>query len=282
MAKILSGNELAKEIKLSVTEKVESLAKYGIIPKLCIISATSDPSSQAYVKSIAKSCEKIGINCELVDLGSKANQSDINQAVSEAAKSTKIHGIIIQTPLPNGVSKDILSNLVPVEKDVDGINPASTGLLTQNQPSFAPATAQASLELLKFYDVKIESSHAVVIGRSNVIGKPVAQLLLNNDATVTICHSKTKNMEDIAKSADILIVAAGKANLIDNKYTNDNQIIVDVGINFDENGYMVGDVNFEDVEPNVAAISPVPGGIGPVTTAILLKHTCESAEKAIK
>lgn len=282
MAKILSGNELAKDIKLSITKKIEHLNKNGVIPKLCIISATSDPSSKAYVKSIAKSCEKIGIACELIDLGSKASQEDLNKAVSDAAKSNKIHGIIIQTPLPNGVSKDILSNLLPVEKDIDGINPASTGLLAQNQPSFAPATAQASLELLKFYDVKIQSSHAVIVGRSNVIGKPVAQLLLNNDATVTICHSKTKNMEDITKSADILIVAAGKANLINHKYINENQIIIDVGINFDENGYMVGDVNFDDVEPNVAAISPVPGGIGPVTTAILLKHTCESAEKAIK
>lgn len=282
MAQILSGNELAKSIKETTAKAVIELNKNGIKAKLCIICANNDPSSKAYVRSLVRSCEKIGISSEVIDLSEKATQSELNQAVLKAAKNKKIHGIIIQTPLPRGVSKEILNNLVPVEKDVDGINPSSAGLLAQNQPSFAPATAQAVIELLKFYKIDVASKKATIIGRSNVIGKPVAQLLLNLDATITVCHSKSVDLESIAKDAEILVVAVGKANFIDKNYVNKNQTVVDVGINFDRNGYMVGDVNFEKVEPHVKALTPVPGGIGPVTTAILLKHTCESAQKALK
>lgn len=282
MAQILSGNELAKSIKETTAKAVIELNKNGTKAKLCIICANNDPSSKAYVRSLVRSCEKIGISSEVIDLSEKATQSELNQAVLKAAKNKKIHGIIIQTPLPRGVSKEILNNLVPVEKDVDGINPSSAGLLAQNQPSFAPATAQAVIELLKFYKIDVASKKATIIGRSNVIGKPVAQLLLNLDATITVCHSRSVDLESIAKDAEILVVAVGKANFIDKNYVNKNQTVVDVGINFDRNGYMVGDVNFEKVEPHVKALTPVPGGIGPVTTAILLKHTCESAQKALK
>lgn len=279
MAQILDGKLVAQKIREKVQTDVAELAINSRKVKLAIVSANSDPSSLSYVKTLIKTAEKVGIKTQLEQIS--PDQTKLEAVVNQLAKDSNTDAIMLQTPLPKQIDGSKLAALIPTDKDVDGANPLSTGLLNQGLDSFAPATAQAVMEILEFYKIELAGKNIVVLGRSNIVGKPVAQLLLAQNATITICHSKTQNISQITKTADVLIAAVGRSKFITEEFVNQNLTIVDVGINFDESGKMTGDVDFNNVEPLVKAITPVPGGVGPVTTAVLLKQVCQAAKTSL-
>lgn len=278
MTELLSGTDLAKAIRADVTADAEELRSQGVEPKLAIVVATEDSSAQWYVGSIEKAAAKVGISTEVVRLPVSATGDEIGAQVAELAANSSVHGIIIQTPLPEGVSLAALSQLVPVGKDVDGINPLSAGLLASGGDSFAPATAAAVLELLQYHKVPLAGEDVTVIGRSTVVGKPLAQLLLRENATVTVTHSRTKNLKAHAKRSNVLVVAIGRAGFVTDEYVSDQTVVIDVGTNTDADGKLVGDVDAGLVSGVAASLSPVPGGVGPVTTAVLLRNTVAAAK----
>jgi methylenetetrahydrofolate dehydrogenase (NADP+)/methenyltetrahydrofolate cyclohydrolase len=279
MSMQLDGKSLADEIRQSTARQINALKADGIEPTLAILTATDDPQSAWYVRSIVKAAEKVGLSTRLVELPPTADEIAVAADLSELASDSAVHGIILQTPLPPSIKADNLIGLIPFEKDVDGVNPLSAGRLASGLPAFAPATAAAVMKILAHYNVNLRGKRAVVVGRSRVVGKPVAQLLLNNDATVTICHSKTANLADITRQSEVLIVAVGQPNMITADYVTPETIVVDVGTNVRDDNMLVGDVDAISVEPIVQAITPVPGGVGPVTTALILEHTVLAAQK---
>ncbi len=272
---LLDGRSLAK----SILEETAVLAAQKSVT-LAIIVATDDESAQWYVRSIAKKAEQVGIECKIIDLGSDATQVGIAGELVRIANDKNIHGIILQTPLPENVDIDSLLELIPVAKDIDGANPVSLGRLVSGLEAFAPATALAIMELLRSHQVDLKGKQAVVIGRSRVVGKPVAHLLLDQNATVTICHSRTKDLADVARQADVLVVAIGKAKFVTSDFVGKDSVVIDVGTNVDVAGNLVGDVDEQAFQDKDITLSPVPGGVGPVTTAILLRQTTLAATKA--
>ncbi len=276
---VLSGKNLADEIRQSVAEDVKALTAKGIHPTLAVVVATDDESTDYYVRHISSAGEKTGIKVQLVRLASDANYDTIAEELTLLARDNNVHGIILQTPLPPDVDDNKLRALIPPEKDVDGANPLSAGRIVSGVEAFAPTTAVAVMELLKHYDLSIASTHTVIVGRSMVVGKPLAQLLLAKDATVTICHSKTRNLSDITKLADILVIAIGKPQMITEEYVKEGAVVIDVGTNALDDGSLVGDVDRQSIQEKAGAYSPVPGGVGPVTTALLLQQTVRSAQK---
>lgn len=282
MARILDGKEIARKIRSIVEGEISALQDRT--PKLSIILATEDESAVTYANVIKKAAGNSGINAEIIDFDEEVSQQALKDKLTELAENPEVNGIIIQSPIAKNVDIDELRSLIPLEKDIDGANPLSAGRLFSNLESFAPATAQAIIETLKYYIVPTSGKHAVVIGRSRIVGKPAAHMLLDMDCTVTICHSATKDLSFYTKSADILVVAAGKAGLIGKEHLDPKKktTVIDVGTNFNEKGEMSGDVIFDEVEPISEAITPVPGGIGPITTAILLKNTLEAYIKQNK
>ncbi|GAA0401210.1 bifunctional 5,10-methylenetetrahydrofolate dehydrogenase/5,10-methenyltetrahydrofolate cyclohydrolase [Streptomyces luteireticuli] len=276
-AKPLSGKELAVAIRADVSARAARLAEAGFPPRLTVVTATEDESSAWYVSSIAKAAAKAGITCDVLDLGPDAGADNIRHTLRELSADPAVHGIIMQTPLPDGVRLDDVAEAIGIEKDVDGANPASLGRLAVGHPSFAPATAEAVIELLDHHAVPLSGSHTAVVGRSAVVGKPLAHLLLNRDATVTVCHSRTRDLPAITERADILVAAVGRAGLITPVHIGKDAVVIDVGTNATDDG-LVGDVAPEATEV-ASALTPVPGGVGPVTTALLLRHTVQAAEQ---
>jgi methylenetetrahydrofolate dehydrogenase (NADP+) / methenyltetrahydrofolate cyclohydrolase len=277
MTAMLSGTELAAAIRAQVAAAAAELAAAGTPPRLAVVVATADESSAWYVRSIARAAEKTGIACSVVDLGATATPDRIRAELAALSAERGVHGIILQTPLPDGaVFEDLAASIDPA-KDVDGANPLSLGRLAAGLPAFAPATAEAVLALLDHHAVPLSGVHAVVVGRSTVVGKPAAHLLLQRDATVTICHSRTKNLAEITRSADVLVAAVGRPALITAEHVGTDGVVVDVGTNPGPDGGLVGDVDARSVHGRAAALTPVPGGVGPVTTALLLEHTIRAA-----
>lgn len=277
---VLSGVALAKEIRAGVTAAAEALAGAGTPPRLAVVVATDDESTAWYVRSIANAASKTGIRCDIVDLGSEATPGQIRSRLTELSADTSVHGIMLQTPLPGGASVEDLAASIAPEKDVDGANPESLGRLSAGMPAFVPATAAAVLELLDHYEVPLAGRRAVVVGRSNVVGKPAAQLLLQRDATVTVCHRHTRDLAAHTRPAEILVVAVGRVGLIGAEHVNPDSVVIDVGTNPTADGGLTGDVDEAEVAGSVAGLTPVPGGVGPVTTALLLRHTIESASRS--
>jgi len=281
----LSGRELAAQIRAEVAERAAGLTAAGPQPRLAVVTATADPASAWYVRTLARAADKAGIACDITDLapaepdrpGSQdATVESIRVALIALSENPLIHGIVLQTPLPGGARlADLAGDLDPA-KDVDGANPVSLGRLMTGLPAFAPATAEAVLALLDFHQVALSGRRAVVVGRSAVVGKPAAQLLLARDATVTVCHSRTVDLAAVTSTAEVLVVAAGRAGLIGPAFVAPGAVVVDVGTNATADGGLAG-----DVDPAVAevagALSPVPGGVGPVTTAVLLRHVVAAA-----
>ncbi len=276
-AKPLPGKELAAAIRADVTARAARLAEVGIPPRLTVVTATKDESSAWYVSSIAKAATKAGITCDVLDLGPDATVDSIRQTLRELSADPTVHGIIMQTPLPDGIRLDDVAEAISVERDVDGANPASLGRLAVGRPAFAPATAEAVTELLDHHGIPLSGAHVAVVGRSAVVGKPLAHLLLNRDATVTVCHSRTRDLPTVTERADILVAAVGRAGLITPAHIGKNAVVIDVGTNATDDG-LVGDVAPEAAE-TASALTPVPGGVGPVTTALLLRHTVQAAEQ---
>jgi methylenetetrahydrofolate dehydrogenase (NADP+)/methenyltetrahydrofolate cyclohydrolase len=282
----LSGRELAAEIRADVAGRAAALAAAGRAPRLAVVTATADEASAWYVRSLGRAAAKAGIAFDVTDLvpdspaGTSApSVAVIRTALARLSGDPRVHGILLQTPLPDGARLADLAGGIDPAKDVDGANPVSLGRLTTGLPAFAPATAAAVLALLDHHGVALRGRRAVVVGRSAVVGKPVALLLLARDATVTVCHSRTADLAAVTASAGILVVAAGRAGLIGPGFVAPGAVVVDVGTNATADGGMAG-----DVDPAVAevagALSPVPGGVGPVTTAMLLRHVVEAAAAA--
>jgi len=269
----LTGRELAITIRAAAAARAAELTVAGRQPRLAVVTATDDEASAAYVRSIANAAGKEGIACDLLRTTTAAG---VSATLAQLADDPEVHGVMLQTPLPDGALLADLARAIPAGKDVDGASPESLGRLTAGLPAFAPATAEAVLALLDYYQVELRGRHAVVVGRSVVVGKPVAHLLLDRHATVTISHSRTADLAAITRQAEVLVVAAGRAGLIGPEHVSPGATVIDVGTNVTDDGRLAG-----DVDPAVAdvagALSPVPGGVGPVTTALLLRHVVEAA-----
>ncbi len=272
----LGGRELAADLRARTTEAAAALTAAGTPPRLAIVVATADGSSAWYVRSIAKAAAAVGIVCDVVDLGDAASTEEIRTVLDRLGEDAAVHGIILQTPLPEGVDAADLVPAIAPGKDVDGANPASLGRLAAGLPAFAPATAEAVLALLDHHGVALAGRHAVVVGRSTVVGKPAAHLLLDRNATVTICHSRTSDLPAITRQADVLVAAVGRPGLITPEHVAPGTVVIDVGTNPTSDGGLVGDVD-PAVAEKAAGLTPVPGGVGPVTTALLLRHTVRAA-----
>jgi methylenetetrahydrofolate dehydrogenase (NADP+)/methenyltetrahydrofolate cyclohydrolase len=270
---VLSGRELAAQIRAAAAARAAALATAGRQPRLAVVTATGDEASAAYVRSIANAAAREGIACDVLRT---TTANGVTATLTQLADDPEVHGVIAATPLPDGASLAELATAIPPGKDVDGASPESIGRLAAGLPAFAPATAEAVLALLDHYQVELRGRHAVVVGRSVVAGKPAAHLLLGRHATVTICHSRTADLAAITRQADVLVVAAGRAALIGPQHVSPGTTVIDVGTNATPDGGLAG-----DVDPAVAgvagALTPVPGGVGPVTTALLLRHVVEAA-----
>ena len=278
----LKGSDLASRLRLEAAQAAARFAACGSSVVLAIVSATDDEGSAWYVRSLVAAAGKVGIAGRTVDLGPGASPDAIAQALTELSSDPAVHGIVLQTPLPPNVRQEDLVTLIDPAKDVDGMNPVSLGRLTVGLPAFAPATAAAVMRLLDSYDIELSGRRTVIVGRSVVVGKPLAMLLLSKDATVTISHSRTIDLPSVTRDADVLIVAAGKRALIQAEHVKAGAVVIDVGTNANEDGSLVGDVDGASVSLVAGALSPVPGGVGPVTTATLLLHTTEAAEKLVQ
>jgi len=274
-ARELSGRGLAAAIRAEAAKAAGELAAAGRPARLAVVTATDDQASAAYVRSIAGAATKAGIACDLLRTGTVAG---VAATLAQLADDPEVHGIIVQTPLPDGGRLAELAEAIPPGKDVDGASPRSLGRLAAGLPAFAPATAEAVVALLEDYKVPLAGRHAVVVGRSVVVGKPVAHLLLDRDATVTVCHSRTADLAAITRQADVLVAAAGQAGLISPAHVSLGATVIDVGTSATDDGGLAGDVA-PAVSDLAAAMSPVPGGVGPVTTALLLRHVTQAAAR---
>lgn len=276
----LRGHETASEIRRDAAHLAGRLRASGVVPTLAIVLATSDGGALWYSRAIANAAETEGIDCRLTTLSTDATDAEIADAIIGLAEDDGVHGIILQTPLPPGVSAHTLARMIPPEKDIDGMNPLSVGRLVLGHASFAPATAEAVLRLLQSNGSTLSGAHVSVIGRSAVVGKPVAQLLLREDATVTMCHSRTRSLREITACADIVVAAVGRPRFVTGDFIRRGATVIDVGTNAEPDGSLVGDVDEESVRGIADALTPVPGGVGPVTTATLLLHTVQAAQDA--
>jgi len=278
---LLKGKPVADKIKEQVAKLTESMLDEGKIATLGILRVGENESDIAYENSAAKVANTLGIAVEKYIMDARSTEEDVLDVLKVMNDDEKINGILMFRPLPKHIDEDRVRNHIAPEKDIDGISDAALGgLFTGNKAGFPPCTAEAAVAILEHYGIEVSGKKVVVIGRSLVIGKPVAMMLLEKNATVTICHSRTtsEDLENLCKDADIIVSAAGKLNTLTEKHVNGKQIIVDVGINFDEEGKMCGDADFEALKGNVEAITPVPGGVGSVTTALLMYHTVMAAQ----
>jgi len=273
----IDGRAVASAIRAEVAADAERLREEGTVPTLAVVVPTDDEGTAWYVRSIRKAAEKEGIDCRVEHL-KDPGKDEIVAKLQELSADPSVHGIICQTPLPEGVTLSQVGGYISPYKDVDGANSESLGRLAAGLRTFAPATAAAVLELLKREDLLLEGAKAVVVGRSTVVGKPAALLLLNESATVTVCHSRTKDLAAVCREADVLVAAVGRAGMITADFVKPGATVIDVGTNPTEDGGLVGDVDYESVAPVAARLTPVPRGVGPVTTALLLRHTVVAAE----
>lgn len=279
MAEIINGKELAKNIRLELKNEVSKLKEKGIIPKLAVIMVGDDKASKVYVKNKSKACEEIGIEYEEFLLDENISMEKLLNLIEKLNNRKDINGILLQSPIPKNLNIDEAFNKIDYKKDVDGFNPVNVGKLVIGQDSFISCTPYGVIKMLENYNIPIEGKNVVIIGRSNIVGKPLMQCLLKKNATVTICHSKTKNISEITKKADILVAALGKAKFVTKEMVKEGAVVIDVGINRDESGKLVGDVDFEEVEKIASFITPVPGGVGPMTIAMLMSNVVKACKE---
>lgn len=279
MSQIIDGKKISQEIKDELKEKVAKLKEQGTEIALAVIQVGEDPASSVYVRNKKRACEYIGIESVAYEIPEATTQDELLAIIDDCNKNPKINGILVQLPLPDHIDEDTVIKAIAPEKDVDGFHPQSVGAMTIGEPGFLPCTPAGIIQLLKRSGVEIEGKECVIIGRSNIVGKPMALLLLRENGTVTICHSRTKNLKEVAKRADILVAALGRPKFIDESYVKEGAVVIDVGIHRDANNKLCGDVDFDRVAPHTSAITPVPGGVGPMTIAMLMNNCVESAEK---
>jgi methylenetetrahydrofolate dehydrogenase (NADP+)/methenyltetrahydrofolate cyclohydrolase len=278
-ATLLDGKEVAARLRARAARALAECAAAGITVRLAIVVATTDESAAWYVRSLRTAAARLGVECEVTELSSAAMATEISAVLEELSADAMVHGIVLQAPLPAGLSLPQTASAIDPAKDVDGSSPLSLGRLLASLPAFAPATAQAVLELLDFHGVGVAGRRAVVVGRSVVVGKPVAQLLLARDATVTVCHSRTPDLAAVTREADVLVVAAGRPGLITAEHVRPGAVVIDVGTNATADGSLTGDVDAASVGAVAGGLSPVPGGVGAATTAQLLFNTVTAAAR---
>lgn len=279
MAEILKGKPVAEDIRRKSREEVSRLKSHSISPAVAIIRLGERSDDIAYERNIIMHCNAISVDVKKYIFSSDITQDELITNIHMINDDSSIHGVLIFRPLPPQFDDNAVCRALSPEKDVDGItNGSLAGVFTDTKSGFAPCTAQACMEILDYYGIDPHGKNVTIVGRSLVVGKPVSMLLLKRHATVTICHTKTNNISSLCREAEILVVAAGRANIADKNYFSSGQIVIDVGINVDSSGSLCGDVNFDDAEKIVGSITPVPGGVGTVTTAVLVKHVIEAAE----
>ena len=277
MYKIIDGKKLASELRLNLKNKIgEYIERRGEIG-LAVILVGEDPASAVYVRNKIKACEEVGIKSSVYYLPEQTAQKDVEELVTSLADNNKIHGILVQLPLPSHINAKKVLELIPVGKDVDGFSAENIGKLCLNEECSVASTPYGVMKMLESEKIDVKGKRAVILGRSEIVGKPMSMLLLNADATVTVCHSKTRGLKEICREADILIAAVGKAKFVNSDMVKQDAVVIDVGINRDENGKMCGDVDFENVKDKCSYITPVPGGVGPMTITMLMYNTYNAA-----
>ena len=281
MAKRIDGKAIAAQIKEELKEQVQQFAKDNISVTLAVIQVGQDPASCVYVRNKQRTCEELGIRSLSYELEETTPEEKLLSLIQELNAREDVDGILVQLPLPGHINEKDVLNAIDPAKDVDGFHPYNVGALSCGEEGFVPGTPAGIIELLKRSDIRIDGKECVVIGRSNIVGKPIAQLLLAENGTVTIAHSHTANLKEVAKRADILVVAVGKRQMIDAEYVKPGAAVIDVGIHRDETNHLCGDVDYESVFPVASAITPVPGGVGPMTIAMLMKNCIESRRRRL-
>ncbi|HEX2741750.1 MAG TPA: bifunctional methylenetetrahydrofolate dehydrogenase/methenyltetrahydrofolate cyclohydrolase FolD [Rubrobacter sp.] len=280
MAKILDGKAAAAEVRLEVASEVAQLEERGVPVRLDVILVGEDPASVTYVASKERDCREVGIESRVHRFPAQVSQAELADLVDRLNEDTAVSGFFIQLPLPGGLDAMLLLSRIAPSKDVDGLSPESAGRLAVGLPSLLPCTPHGIIQLLNRNGVDLAGREAVVVGRSNLVGKPLSQLLLRENATVTVCHSRTRNLIDVTRRADVLVVAAGQREMVGAEHVREGAVVVDVGIHRKEEGGLTGDVRFEEVEPVASYITPVPGGVGPMTRAMLLHNAVRAAQIA--
>ncbi len=278
MAKLIDGKKISGEIKDELKEKVAQLKKKGVEVTLAVIQVGNDPASTVYVGNKKKACAYIGINSLAYELPEETTQEELLTLVRQLNDRKDVNGILVQLPLPAHIDEDTVIRTIAPEKDVDGFHPQSVGLLSIGQKGFVSCTPAGIIQLLKRSGIEIDGKECVVVGRSNIVGKPMAMLLIRENGTVTVCHSHTKDLKEVTRRADILVVAIGKRQFITADYVKEGATVIDVGMHRKEDGKLCGDVDFDSVEPVAGAITPVPGGVGPMTIAMLMNNCVSSVE----
>ena len=279
MAEIIDGKKVSEHIRAEIAQGVEKLkGETGITPGLAAVLVGEDPASEIYVRNKRKACANAGMYSEEHKLPAETTEQELLNLVDRLNNDPKIHGILVQLPLPDHINETKILRAVTPLKDVDGFHPFNVGLLVEGNPRFISCTPHGIIKMLEFYDIDITGKEAVIVGRSNIVGKPVSMLLLHRHATVTVCHSRTKPLDEVTRRADILVAAIGRANFITADMVKEGAVVIDVGINRNEEGKLTGDVDFEAVSQKASYITPVPGGVGPMTISMLLWNTLESAK----
>ena len=279
MAVLIDGKGLAQKIRMGLKEEVSELKNNGINPKLAVIMVGDDKASKVYVKNKSKACEEIGIEYEEFLLDETTTMEELLELIEKLNNRDDIHGILLQSPIPKNLDINKAFNKISYKKDVDGFNPINVGKLSIGEDCFISCTPFGVVKMFEEYNIDVQGKNVVIIGRSNIVGKPLIQCMLKKNGTVTVCHSKTENIKEITKNADILIAALGKAKFVTADMVKDGAVIIDVGINRNEEGKLVGDVDFDNVEPKVKYISPVPGGVGPMTIAMLMNNVIKATKR---
>ncbi|MBR2704903.1 MAG: bifunctional methylenetetrahydrofolate dehydrogenase/methenyltetrahydrofolate cyclohydrolase FolD [Clostridia bacterium] len=280
MAEIIDGKALAKKIRAELKLEVDELKKKEINPKLAVIMVGEDKASKVYVKNKSKACEEIGVEFEEFLLDEDTKMEELLELIDKLNNRDDVHGILLQSPIPKHLDINKAFNAIDYRKDVDGFNPVNVGKLVIGQDCFVSCTPLGVIKMLEEYGIEIEGKNAVVIGRSNIVGKPLAQCLLAKNATVTVCHSRTKNIHEITSNADILVAALGKPQYVKSHMVKEGAVVIDVGINRTDEGKLVGDVDFENVSQKASYITPVPGGVGPMTIAMLMNNVVKAAKNS--
>ncbi len=279
MATIINGKELAQKIRLELKEEVADLKQKGIQPRLAVIMIGNDGASSVYVRNKSKACDEIGIAFEEFLLKEETTEEELLDLIENLNERQDVHGILLQSPIPKHLDIREAFNAISYKKDVDGFHPINVGKLAIGEECFVSCTPSGVMRMLEEYNIETQGKNAVVIGRSNIVGRPLAQLLINSNATVTVCHSKTQNIAEITKKADIVVAALGKPKFVTEDMVKEGAAVIDVGINRNEEGKLVGDVDFENVEKKASYITPVPGGVGPMTIAMLMSNVIRAAKK---
>ena len=277
MAHIIDGKKISTQIKDELKSRVAGLKEKGICPCLAVIQVGSDPASTVYVNNKKKACAYIGIGSRAYELPEETREQELLQLIDQLNHDSSVHGILVQLPIPDHMDEQKVIMAISPEKDVDGFHPQNVGALNIGRPGFVSCTPAGIIQLLKRSDISIEGKECVVVGRSNIVGKPVSALLLRENGTVTVCHSRTRRLKEVCQRADILVAAIGRPKFFDDSYVKEGAVVIDVGIHRMDNGKLCGDVDYDKVVSKVAAITPVPGGVGPMTIAMLMNNCVESA-----